>query len=311
CERARTRHRAPDHLPAGARALSHCTAAHLWLLDAWRPAAIAGGQLGVPAGDQLLSPGGRRLVQASGDADPHLPRHQPDAILRGRVRLAARSDPACSVRRRPCLPGRVRDQQHRPHQSAGCKPCRSRARLARALVPGRGLFRAGRRVRVCRQAQEGTGCMTKGKSIAIAALVLAALVGSYFLWRGETATPIVGVVRTTEIRIAPEVGGQLAAIKVEPGARVRAGDVLAELAAVEPTPAVAQARAQLAAAKASRDHVYAGVRAEEVASLAAEIAKAKSRLDYTQAQLTRTSTLAATDNAAQQQLDQAEDDVAN
>jgi len=153
--------------------------------------------------------------------------------------------------------------------------------------------------------------MTKGKSIAIAALVLAALVGSYFLWRAETVTPIVGVVRTTEIHIAPEVGGQLAAIKVEPGARVRAGDVVAELSAIELTAAVTQARAQVAAAKASRDNVYAGVRAEQVASLAAEIAKTKSRLDYTQAQLTRTSTLAATDNAAQQQLDQAEDDVAN
>ena len=153
--------------------------------------------------------------------------------------------------------------------------------------------------------------MTKGKSIAIVALVLAALAGSYFLWRAETATPIVGVVRTTEIHIAPEVGGQLTAIKVEPGGRVRAGDVVAELSAVELTAAVAQARAQLAAAKASRDHIYAGVRAEEVASLAAEIAKAKSRLEYTQAQLTRTSTLAASDNAAQQQLDQAEDDVSN
>jgi HlyD family secretion protein len=151
----------------------------------------------------------------------------------------------------------------------------------------------------------------RGKSIAIAALILAGVVGSYLLWRAETVTPIVGVVRTTEIRIAPEVGGQLAAIKVEPGARVRAGDVVAELSAVELTAAVAQARAQLAAAKASRDNVYAGVRAEKVASLAAEIAKAKARLDYAQAQLTRTSTLAREDFAAKQALDQAENDVAN
>jgi len=92
---------------------------------------------------------------------------------------------------------------------------------------------------------------------------------------------------------------------------VRAGDVVAELSAVELTAAVAQARAQLAAAKASRDNVYAGVRAEQVASLAAEIAKAKARLDFTQVQLTRVSTLASTDNATQQALDQAENDVAN
>lgn len=153
--------------------------------------------------------------------------------------------------------------------------------------------------------------MTRSKSIAIAVLVLSGVLGFYFLWRAEATTPIVGVVRTTEIRIAPEVAGQLAAIKVEPGARVRAGDIVAELSAVELTASVAQARAQLAAAKASRDNVYAGVRAEQVASLAAEIAKAKARLDYAQAQLTRVSTLASEDFAAKQALDQAENDVAN
>ena len=153
--------------------------------------------------------------------------------------------------------------------------------------------------------------MTRGKSIATALLVLAAAGGFYFLWRAEAAPPIVGVVRTTEIRVAPEVGGQLVTIKVGPGARVRVGDVVAELSAVELTASVGQARAQLAAAKASRDNVYAGVRAEQVASLAAEIAKAKARLDYTQAQLTRVSTLASNDFAAQQALDQAEDDVAS
>lgn len=153
--------------------------------------------------------------------------------------------------------------------------------------------------------------MIRNKYITIAALLIALVGGFYLLWRPDVATPIVGVVRTTEIRVAPEVGGQLAVIKVEAGARVRAGEVVAELSAVELTASVGQARAQLAAAKASRDNVYAGVRAEQVASLKAEIAKAKARLDYTQAQLTRVSTLASTDDAAQQALDQAENDVAN
>jgi multidrug resistance efflux pump len=74
---------------------------------------------------------------------------------------------------------------------------------------------------------------------------------------------------------------------------------------------VGQARAALAAATADRDHVYAGVRDEEIASLAAEIAKAKSRLAYVDAQLTRTSTLARSDIASQQSLDQAKHDVAS
>src|SRR5262249_36201711 len=121
----------------------------------------------------------------------------------------------------------------------------------------------------------------------------------------------VGVVRTTEVRVAPEVGGQLASIKVHKGARVRAGDVVAELSAVELTAAVGQARAALAAASASRDHVYAGVRDEEIAAPASEIHKEKSRLAYAQSQLDRFTSLARSATATQQTLDQATNDVAS
>jgi HlyD family secretion protein len=147
--------------------------------------------------------------------------------------------------------------------------------------------------------------------IALGVLLAAAGAGGYLLWPPLQAASVVGVVRATEIRIAPEVGGQLAAIKVQKGDRIRAGDVLAELSAIELTASVGQARAALAAATADRDHVYAGVRDEEIASLAAEIAKAKSRLAYMEAQLTRTSTLARSDYASQQALDQARNDAAS
>ena len=73
---------------------------------------------------------------------------------------------------------------------------------------------------------------------------------------------------------------------------------------------MAQARAALDAATASRDHVYAGVRAEEVDALAAGIAKAKAKFEYAQAQLTRTASLVQSVTATQQELDQAENDVA-
>jgi HlyD family secretion protein len=152
--------------------------------------------------------------------------------------------------------------------------------------------------------------MAKRLVIIAAGLAVAAGLGGYLLWRSEAAPPIAGVVRITQIRVAPEVGGQLAAIKVRKGDRVRAGDVVAELSALELTASVAQARAALGAATASRDHVYAGVRAEEIAALAAGIAKAKAKLEYAQAQLTRTAVLARTDIATQQALDQAENDVA-
>src|SRR5262249_36602751 len=142
--------------------------------------------------------------------------------------------------------------------------------------------------------------------IALGLILVAAGVGGYVLWRRADASPIVGVGRATEVRVAPEVGGQLAAIKVQKGgARVRAGDVVAELSAVELTAAVTQARAALAAASASRDHVYAGVRAEEVAALASEIDKAKSRLAYAQSQLDRATYLAPRDTATPQTVGQA------
>ena len=61
--------------------------------------------------------------------------------------------------------------------------------------------------------------------IALAAVLVAGGAGGCALWSPEEAAPIVGVVHTTEVRVAPEVGGQLAAIKVHKGDHVLAGDV--------------------------------------------------------------------------------------
>jgi HlyD family secretion protein len=146
---------------------------------------------------------------------------------------------------------------------------------------------------------------------AMLGLILIALgAGGYAVWRSKETAPIIGVVRTTEVRVAPEVGGQLATINVQKGSHVRVGDVVAQLSAIELTAAVVQARAALDAASAQRDNVYAGVRAEEVASLASAIDKAKSRLDYAQSELARKAQLVPVNAASQQELDQAEQDVA-
>src|SRR3982074_3324014 len=143
------------------------------------------------------------------------------------------------------------------------------------------------------------------------ALVLVASALIYSVRRSGSVATIVGVVRVTEVRVEPEVNGQLMSIAVEKGAYVHAGDVLARLSAVELTAQADQARAALASATASRNNVYAGVRREQVDSLKAAIAKASARLDYVQAQLTRTSTLARQSFESQQSLDQAENDVAS
>jgi HlyD family secretion protein len=151
--------------------------------------------------------------------------------------------------------------------------------------------------------------MRKTSRAVIVALVLVAGVLIYSARRSGSAATIVGVVRVTEVRVEPEVNGQLMSIAVEKGAYVHAGDVLARLSAVELTAQADQARAALASATASRNNVYAGVRREQVDSLKAAIAKASARLDYVQAQLTRTSTLARQSFESQQSLDQAENDT--
>jgi HlyD family secretion protein len=155
--------------------------------------------------------------------------------------------------------------------------------------------------------------MHKARRAAISAIVLVLLAGAliYFERHPDSSTAIVGVVRATEVRVEPEVNGQLVSIAVEKGARVHAGDVLARLSAIELTAQADQARAALASATANRNNIYAGVRREQVDSLKAAIAKASARLEYVQAQLTRTSTLARQSFESQQALDQAENDAAS
>src|SRR6202521_5539220 len=152
---------------------------------------------------------------------------------------------------------------------------------------------------------------TRRAAIVAIALVLVAGVLIYSARHSGSAATIVGVVRATEVRIEPEVDGQLVSIAVEKGAHVHGGDVLARLSAVELTAQADQARAALASATATRNNTYAGVRREQVASLKYEIAKANARLEYVQAQLTRTSTLARQSFESQQALDQAENDAAS
>jgi HlyD family secretion protein len=148
-------------------------------------------------------------------------------------------------------------------------------------------------------------------AIIVIAVVLAGGAVIYSVRRPEGPVALIGVVRSTEVRVEPEVNGQLVSIAVQKGDRVHAGDVLAKLSAVELTAQLDQARAALGSATANRNNVYAGVRQEQQDSLKAQIAKAGARLDYVKLQLTRTSTLAGQNFESQQALDQATNDVAD
>ena len=74
---------------------------------------------------------------------------------------------------------------------------------------------------------------------------------------------------------------------------------------------VGQARAAYQSALADRNNVYAGVRSEVIATSAAEVDKANSRLVYADQQLTRFSRLANDNFAPQQSLDQAQKEHAS
>ncbi len=131
---------------------------------------------------------------------------------------------------------------------------------------------------------------------------------AFVAFRAWTASPpsalIPGVVHETEIRIAPETSGRLAAVKVKPGDHVRKGDVLAILSAPEVTASLLEAKANAASARADRANVDVGVRKEEVRSAAQNVSIGEANLVLAQKQYTRAATLAAQSFASKQQLDE-------
>jgi HlyD family secretion protein len=116
--------------------------------------------------------------------------------------------------------------------------------------------------------------------------------------------PLVGMVRETEIRIAPEIGGRLAAFKVKEGDAVKQGTVLAVISNPELSAALEEAKAAAATAKAARDRVYAGLRAEEVAGLARGVDIAEANLTFARQQRARSSALAPKNFVSGQRVDQ-------
>jgi HlyD family secretion protein len=129
--------------------------------------------------------------------------------------------------------------------------------------------------------------------------------------RTDDSAAVAGVVRATEIHIAPEMSGRLARVLVEPGQSVQRGDPLALLGNPELWAAVAEARAQADKAAADRDRVYAGVRQEEVEALRREIFKAQAVLMYARQEVDRKSVLAARSDVSQQDLDEARAETAH
>ena len=141
---------------------------------------------------------------------------------------------------------------------------------------------------------------------AVVALLGAAGILAFLIVGSGVAVPSApGLVHSTEIKIAPEISGRLARFVVEPGQKVHTGDALVELSNPELSASLVLAKAQLDEAKAARDRVYAGIRQEQVATMAREIEVAKGDVTYAEQEYFRVSTLARDGFASHQQLDEA------
>jgi HlyD family secretion protein len=129
----------------------------------------------------------------------------------------------------------------------------------------------------------------------------------WYWWLGHSgkAVSTVGMVRTTEIRIAPEVSGKLARFLVAPGEAVKQHQPVAVLNNPELWAALGVARAQVEKARSDRDRVYAGVRSEQVQTLEREIQKAQAVHTQAAEELARKAVLAARSDASLQDLDNA------
>jgi HlyD family secretion protein len=156
--------------------------------------------------------------------------------------------------------------------------------------------------------------LPSARMLAVGVVVLAIVaLGVWYerFRRSDDTAVIAGVVRATEIHVAPEVSGRLARVLVQPGQSVQRGDALALLGNPELWAAVAEAHAQVEKAMSDRDRVYAGVRQEEVQTLQREILKAQAMLVLARQELDRKSVLAARSDASLQQLDEARAEAAH
>jgi HlyD family secretion protein len=146
-------------------------------------------------------------------------------------------------------------------------------------------------------------------ALALAIVTLAGTAG--FLtnrWHAAGTPPaaaIPGIVRETEIQVAPETGGRLASVLVASGQHIARGDVLALLSSPELSAALAEAKAAAANARADRANVYAGVRKEEIDIAARNVDIAESNLALAKQEYARAAALAARNFQTQQKLDEA------
>ncbi|OWK29350.1 HlyD family secretion protein [Sphingomonas dokdonensis] len=136
-------------------------------------------------------------------------------------------------------------------------------------------------------------------------LLIAAVAGYFYLTSGRYITTDNAYVRQDVISISPDVSGRIVAVNVKENQRVKAGDVLFR---IDPEPyriALAQADADLAAAR-----VQVATMATDSSSAAADIQSARAELTLAQATFQRQSELMKRGFTTRASYDAAVQDVA-
>lgn len=112
------------------------------------------------------------------------------------------------------------------------------------------------------------------------------------------------VVAEDTVNLSPKTTGRLDELYVEPGDRVQAGDVLAQMEVGTLTDELAQRQAQLAQAEADYAKAIAGNRTETIQQAEAAVTAARSQVTLSATQLVRYRELADKGAISQNELDQ-------
>jgi hypothetical protein len=121
----------------------------------------------------------------------------------------------------------------------------------------------------------------KGKKPAVVVIViialLAACVSGWMWYRNQQDRPLTlyGNVDIRTVNMSFRVGGRLAALNIDEGDTIKAGEPLGVLDQGPYDNALLQAQANVAAAQAKYDLVIAGYRDEEIAQAAAQVNQAQ------------------------------------
>lgn len=137
--------------------------------------------------------------------------------------------------------------------------------------------------------------------LSACALVAALLAGC----SGGSSSAFQGYIEGEYVYVAPPLGGALTNLAIARGGSVTNGQLLFELERGSEAAAVAQAEKNLSQAQSQLDDLKKGQRPTEIASLEAQLERAKANLKLSSDQFTRREKLGGADVISKEELDQA------